>query len=132
MPTKQRVGGYLGLYLQDCPQGVLVTGTYPESPAAKLGFLPGDCIVQINDHGDGLNGDLLIRTLFTSEKVIFKVVRANEPFHVSTSVHELDRILSVGDVAPDCSLPKVDGDGSVRHSSLWNESPLFLVFGSYT
>ena len=132
MPTKQRVGGYLGLYLQDCSQGVLITGTHPNSPAATLGFLPGDCIVQINDIGEGLNGDLLIRTLFTSEKVIFKVVRANEPLQISTSVQELDRILSVGDVAPDCTLSKVDGDGSVRLSSLWNESPLFLVFGSYT
>ena len=132
MPTKQRVGGYLGLYMQDAPQGVLVTGTYPNSPAAGLGFLPGDYIVQINDSKDRLNGDLLIRTLFTSEKVLIKVDCENEPVTISTSVHELDQILSVGDVAPDCTLPKINGNGSLTFSSLWKESPLLLVFGSYT
>ncbi len=38
-----------------------------------------------------------------------------------------------GDVAPDFELPHVEGDGSVRLSSLLDDGkPVALVFGSYT
>jgi hypothetical protein len=37
-----------------------------------------------------------------------------------------------GDPAPDFELPKLDGDGTLRLSSLLAEQPVALVFGSYT
>ena len=36
------------------------------------------------------------------------------------------------DVAPEFELPRLDGDGTVRLSSLLGERPVALVFGSYT
>jgi hypothetical protein len=40
--------------------------------------------------------------------------------------------VEVGDAAPDFELPRVDGDGIVRLSSLLAQRPVALVFGSYT
>lgn len=40
--------------------------------------------------------------------------------------------VSVGDVAPDFDLPRSDGAGTVRLSTLNAERPVALVFGSYT
>ena len=37
-----------------------------------------------------------------------------------------------GDVAPDFELPRPDGNGTVRLSSLLDDRPVALVFGSYT
>ena len=37
-----------------------------------------------------------------------------------------------GDLAPDFELPRIDGDGTVRLSSLVAEHPVALIFGSYT
>ncbi|TML68096.1 MAG: hypothetical protein E6G14_10415 [Actinobacteria bacterium] len=37
-----------------------------------------------------------------------------------------------GDLAPDFELPRVDGDSFVRLSTLLDEKPVALVFGSYT
>jgi hypothetical protein len=37
-----------------------------------------------------------------------------------------------GDVAPDFDLPRADGDGTVRLTSLVEGGPVALVFGSYT
>jgi peroxiredoxin len=38
----------------------------------------------------------------------------------------------VGDVAPDFSLPAVDGASAVTLSSFRGKRPVVLVFGSYT
>lgn len=40
--------------------------------------------------------------------------------------------VAAGDVAPDFELPLRDGAGTVRLTSLLRESPVALVFGSYT
>ena len=40
--------------------------------------------------------------------------------------------LLVGDAAPDFSLPKLDGSGSVQLSSELKDHPVLLIFGSYT
>jgi len=40
--------------------------------------------------------------------------------------------LQVGDAAPDFSLPKLDGSGSVQLSSELKDRPVLLIFGSYT
>lgn len=40
--------------------------------------------------------------------------------------------VSVGDVAPDFDLPRSDGAGTVRLTTLNAERPVALVFGSYT
>ena len=37
-----------------------------------------------------------------------------------------------GDVAPDFTLPRIDGGGSVHLGSLVEDGPVVLVFGSYT
>jgi hypothetical protein len=37
-----------------------------------------------------------------------------------------------GDVAPDFELERVDGGGTIQLSALLRESPVALVFGSYT
>jgi len=37
-----------------------------------------------------------------------------------------------GDLAPDFELPSLDGDTTVRLSSLLRERPVALIFGSYT
>jgi hypothetical protein len=37
-----------------------------------------------------------------------------------------------GDVAPDFELPRLDGGGTIRLSSVAEEQPVALVFGSYT
>jgi hypothetical protein len=37
-----------------------------------------------------------------------------------------------GGAAPDFELPRLDGDGTIRASSLWGERPVALIFGSYT
>jgi hypothetical protein len=37
-----------------------------------------------------------------------------------------------GDAAPDFALARLDGEGTIRLSSLWDERALALVFGSYT
>jgi hypothetical protein len=37
-----------------------------------------------------------------------------------------------GDVAPDFELPRPDGNGMIRLSSLLDDRPVALVFGSYT
>ena len=37
-----------------------------------------------------------------------------------------------GDVAPDFELPRPDGNGTARLSSLLDDRPVALVFGSYT
>ena len=37
-----------------------------------------------------------------------------------------------GDLAPDFELPRMDGDGTIRLSSLLDSTPVALVFGSYT
>ena len=44
---------------------------------------------------------------------------------MTVKVHE-------GEVAPDFELPLIDGNGRVRLSSLVEERPVALVFGSYT
>ncbi len=41
-------------------------------------------------------------------------------------------ILRVGDPAPDLALRPVGEEGSIQLSSLFNQRPLVLVFGSYT
>ena len=41
-------------------------------------------------------------------------------------------LLSVGDLAPDLELQRVDGSGPVRLSELYADKPVVLVFGSYT
>ena len=40
--------------------------------------------------------------------------------------------LNVGSVAPDFSLPTVDGGRTVRLAQEWVERPVVLIFGSYT
>ena len=40
--------------------------------------------------------------------------------------------VSVGDLAPDFDLRRIDGAGTVRLSSLTAERPVALIFGSYT
>ena len=40
--------------------------------------------------------------------------------------------VAVGDEAPDFELPRLDGGGSLRLSSLHREQPVVLIFGSYT
>jgi hypothetical protein len=40
--------------------------------------------------------------------------------------------VSVGDLAPDFELPRVDGRSTVRLGSLLDDLPAALVFGSYT
>jgi len=40
--------------------------------------------------------------------------------------------LAVGDVAPDFTLPTQDKTGRVTLSSIRNDKPIVLVFGSYT
>lgn len=40
--------------------------------------------------------------------------------------------VAVGDPAPDFELPRRDGGGTLRLSSLLDERPVALVFGSYT
>jgi peroxiredoxin len=40
--------------------------------------------------------------------------------------------LRVGDVAPDFTLPKLDKSAHVTLSSIRNNKPVVLVFGSYT
>jgi hypothetical protein len=40
--------------------------------------------------------------------------------------------LSVGDAAPDVTLPMVKGNEAVTLSNEWRERPVALVFGSYT
>ena len=40
--------------------------------------------------------------------------------------------VAVGDLAPDFELPRLDGDSTVRLSSLVEDRPVVLVFGSYT
>ena len=40
--------------------------------------------------------------------------------------------LRVGDVAPDFTLPKLDKSAHVTLSSIRNDKPVVLVFGSYT
>jgi len=40
--------------------------------------------------------------------------------------------VAVGDLAPDFELPRRDGGGTMRLTSLLAESPVALVFGSYT
>lgn len=42
------------------------------------------------------------------------------------------RAPQVGEVAPDFELPREDGSGTARLSSLCRERPVILVFGSYT
>lgn len=37
-----------------------------------------------------------------------------------------------GELAPDFELPRLDGDATVRLSSLLAERPVALIFGSYT
>jgi hypothetical protein len=37
-----------------------------------------------------------------------------------------------GDLAPDFELPRLDGEHTVRLSSLLAERPVALIFGSYT
>jgi len=40
--------------------------------------------------------------------------------------------VALGDVAPDFELPALDGEGTLRLSSLLAKRPVALVFGSYT
>ena len=40
--------------------------------------------------------------------------------------------LQVGDLAPDLSLARVEGEGRVLLSDLYREKPVVLAFGSYT
>jgi hypothetical protein len=40
--------------------------------------------------------------------------------------------VSVGDVAPDFELARIDRAGAVRFSSFRTEQPVTLIFGSYT
>jgi hypothetical protein len=40
--------------------------------------------------------------------------------------------LTVGGVAPDITMKKLDDKSSVTLASLWAEKPVVLVFGSYT
>ena len=40
--------------------------------------------------------------------------------------------IAEGDLAPDFTLPRLDGDGTVRLGSLLGERPVALIFGSYT
>lgn len=40
--------------------------------------------------------------------------------------------LSLGDLAPDLELERLDGAGRTRFSEGWAVHPLILVFGSYT
>ena len=40
--------------------------------------------------------------------------------------------VAAGDAAPDFELPRLDGDGTVRLSSLAATQPVALIFGSYT
>ncbi len=40
--------------------------------------------------------------------------------------------VSEGDLAPDFELPRIDGSGRLRLSSLVEAGPVVLVFGSYT
>jgi len=40
--------------------------------------------------------------------------------------------LSVGDLAPDLELARVDGEGRMMLSDLYREKPVVLAFGSYT
>jgi len=52
------------------------------------------------------------------------------PFLDQAGYLEPDR-LGIGDAAPDVALLR-PGRGEVRLSSYWTESPLVLIFGSYT
>jgi hypothetical protein len=40
--------------------------------------------------------------------------------------------VAVGDIAPDFELPRSEGNGTLRLTSLLEASPVALVFGSYT
>ena len=40
--------------------------------------------------------------------------------------------IAEGDLAPDFTLPRLDGGGTVRLGSLLGERPVALIFGSYT
>jgi hypothetical protein len=40
--------------------------------------------------------------------------------------------LNAGDLAPDLTVRKLDGQAPVRLASVWAERPVVLVFGSYT
>ena len=132
MVQKVRKGGYLGFYFHDDPEGVRVTGTYEGSPASRLGILPGDRIVGVNDLPRPVNGDLLLRTIFTSDSISLSVLREDRILSFPTSLRELDGILAPGDPAPDFSLEGLNGIGKVRLSTLWDSRPVLLLFGSYT
>ena len=49
----------------------------------------------------------------------------------SEFLHFTDSHVSVGDLAPDFTLPDADGEGETQLSSLRGR-PVVLVFGSYT
>ncbi len=59
-------------------------------------------------------------------------LRGEKRLSLSTSLADLDRILSVGDSAPDFELSSPEGDSAVRLSDLWKRKPVLLVFGSHT
>lgn len=42
------------------------------------------------------------------------------------------RAPAIGEIAPDFSLPRIDGSKSIRRSAMQGGRPMVLVFGSFT
>lgn len=141
---KRRQGGFFGLALSEVVEAgarrLEITAVRETSDAHRLGFRAGDVIVGV-DGKKAADGDHFIKLLYGTRSTDdqaprrehhFDVRRAGKALAIAGSVHDLDRQPALGEMAPDFTLARADGSDPVTLSELWDDKPVFLVFGSYT
>lgn len=141
---KRRQGGYFGMTLGEVAEEggrrLEITAVREASDAYRLGVRAGDVIVGV-DGKKATDGDHFIKLLYGTrrsddgpqrKKHHIDLLRAGKVVEVQASIDDLDRQPAVGEQAPDFELARPHASDAVTLSSLWQDRPVFLVFGSYT
>ncbi len=136
---RQRRGGFVGIHFHETEKGLQIDSILEDSPAEKAGFRSGDTILKIEGQSRRrrkapsiLNGDYFLQVLWMSKKATVMVLRDGKEIPIQTSIHDLDKTMSVGDKAPGFTLKAADGKSKTSLSDLVGKKPVVLIFGSYT